>query len=104
MPAFDQELRLKEQAEEMLSRRLSSIEEELKALRGAVERLVRVEERVTQALDTNRDLRRDLEGVYTRLRTLEGANGRQGQTLGWIERAFWAVVVVALTWYFSLKK
>ena len=95
---FSQE-RLQEQADEMLDRRLDSIETELRALRGAVERLVRVEERVSQALASNYELRQELNEVYSRLRALESQGGQHKQQLGWIERLFWVLVAGAVAWW-----
>lgn len=83
----------------MLNRRLDGIETELRALRGAVERLVRVEERVSQALAANHELRQELNEIYSRLRTIENQGGQHKQQLGWIERLFWVLVTGAVAWW-----
>lgn len=93
--------------------RLEGIEDELRVVRGFLERLVRVEERreadaralrelqettarhevqLTGVLNEVSQLRGDLDEVSKKLNSMTPLITRTGFFLGWVERSFWVLV------------
>jgi hypothetical protein len=89
------ELHQVRQADQIFDRRLANIEEQLRNMSSLIERLVRVEERVTNHLDRDRQNNESITDIYRRLSAIESAGVKSGTSLAWIERFFWAAVSVA---------
>lgn len=96
---FNQAMRREMDA--LLTKDLADIKDELKAVRGLLERMVRVEEKISNTAVENERLRGELTAIYGRISKLETAHAAGGSSLQWIERGVWAIVAATLGWFFS---
>lgn len=101
--SFSQEEFERRRANELIGARLEGIESELKGMRGMMERLVRVEERLTTYLEQDRQLDAQITEVFKRLNTLEKETSSANTSMAWIERFFWVAVAAVATWLGSGK-
>lgn len=101
--SYSQEEFERRRANELFITRLEGIESELKGVRGMMERLVRVEERLTTYLEQDRQLSAQITEVFRRLNALEVSGTKSSTAFAWIERFFWIGVAAAATWLGSGK-
>lgn len=82
----------------LIDSRLSGIEDELRLLRGLVERLVRVEERQAQNHDDIQALRIEQATLRSKLDAAAAAGARSSWSIDRIERLGWVVVAALAAW------
>ena len=86
-----------------LMQRLDRFERSLDEMRGAVVQMARTEERVSNILEQNTLLFKELSVVKNRLNDIEKVNATQGQSLSFFERFGWLIatgVAGVIGWMF----
>lgn len=78
--------------------RLTSIEHSIAEIRGLLERMVRVEERVLAANQHMARIDGRLDEFDQRLGNAEKSGARAGWVVGGVERLFWLAVTAAVGW------
>lgn len=95
---------VRREMDNLLKRELSDIKDEIKAVRGLLERMVRVEEKLSNAATENERLRTELADIYRRLSVIETSGATSKQSLGNLERFGWISLAALLAWLGNLIK
>lgn len=80
------------ETDRILTAELAEIKAELRAVRGLLERVVRVEERLASATESSVRLQAQLNEVFDRLRVVETSSATSRQSVGNMERFGWIAV------------
>ncbi len=81
-----------------ISRRLSAIESSISDIRGLLERMVRVEERVIAGNQNLQRIEANIAALGRRVEVVESSASRSGWIVGGIERLIWLFIAAAATW------